>query len=149
MRKTQQYTLYAAPLIGVVLGVALAGCKPADTQGAPVDKAASTAAATAVAPAEASSAAPAPATPGKASPQSAPPEPDVEEHAPRLPPAAAPDQFVPGGGGGGQCERPGHHQWGCGGWGDHDRDQLDEPKPPQVPDPPLVKEPDPDVFPAP
>ena len=63
MRKTQQYTLYAAPLIGVVLGVALAGCKPADTQGAPVDTAVSTAAATAVAPAEASSAAPAPATP--------------------------------------------------------------------------------------
>ena len=63
MRKTQQYTLFAAPLIGVVLGVALAGCKPADTHGAPVDTAASTAAATAVAPAAASSAAPAPATP--------------------------------------------------------------------------------------
>lgn len=58
-------------------------------------------------------------------------------------------ELDPGGGGGGQCERPGHHQWGCGGWGDHDRDQPDEPKPPQVPDPPLVKEPDPDVFPAP
>ena len=38
---------------------------------------------------------PAPATPGKASPQSAPPEPDVEEHAPRLPPAAAPVPTAP------------------------------------------------------
>ena len=82
-----------------------------------------------------------PSTTPSVSPSVTPePEPTVDPSPTVTPPPSTPEPDPgDGNGGGSNCDSPGHGWWGCGGWGDRNKDNPDNPPAPETPP---AKEPD-------